>query len=245
MKFKYVIIEHEDSITEKLQRCFEEFNEYTCIGAEGCFDRSLDLILKYQPNLVFIDIDQFQAENCENAFNFVNSLYKYLDELPYLIALSKSTDQAYQTIKNNFFDYLLKPINEFEFRKSLSRLSKMPMEISKKLCLKSYKDYRFIEIEEILFLKADNNSTDIFMMDGSTISGYKTLKYYESILPENFTRIHNSYIVNQDYISRIHFGKSECSIRKCPHHIPFSRSYKKNVALLEKSLSKKALLSLN
>ena len=51
MKFKYVIIEHEDSITEKLQRCFEEFNEYTCIGAEGCFDRSLDLQLVAYRNI--------------------------------------------------------------------------------------------------------------------------------------------------------------------------------------------------
>lgn len=245
MKFSYIIIEQGSFVAEKLQSYFQQFDEYACIGAGACYDTSLNLILKFQPNLVFIDIDQNNQDQNINAFNFVNNLYKYVDEIPYIIALSKSTEQAYQTIKNNFFDYLLKPINEFELRRCLSRLAKMPMEFSKKLCIKSYKDYRFIEIDEILFLKADNNGTDFFMLDGNTISAFKTLKHYESLLPDNFTRIHNSYIVNQNYISRINFGRSECSIKKCPHHIPFSRSYKNNVTLLEKSLSKKALLSLN
>jgi len=119
------------------------------------------------------------------------------------------------------------------------------MEVADKLCLKSYKDYRFINLEEILFLKADNTATDFFMNDGSTISAYKTLKYFESNLPNNFIRIHNSYIVNQNYVSRIHFGKSRCTLNNNGYVIPFSKSYKNNVVILENSMSKNALLSLN
>jgi len=241
MNYKYSIIESEKSTIENLQECFENFSDYTCVGSSYCYDESLDLILKYSPDVVFINVD-----NNDNAFNFVNELYKYVQELPHLIALSASKEYAYKCMKNNFFDYLLKPINEFELRKSTFRLVKKPIESTlNKLCLKSYQDYRFIDIEEILFLKADNTATDIFMYDGTTVSAYKTLKYFESILPENFTRIHNSYIVNQNYVSRIHFGKSKCTIKPTNQHIPFSKSYRNKVVILEQSISKSALLSLN
>jgi len=240
MQYKYSIIENEKLSIEKLQNSFKEFPEYSCIGTSGCFDKSLDLILKYAPHVVFINVD-----HDSNAFNFVNELYKYVQEMPYFVALASSTEHAYTSMKNNFFDYLLNPVNTFELRKTISRLGKKPMEASSTICLKSYKDYRFINIEEILFLKADNTATDFFMNDGTTVSAYKTLKSFESVLPENFTRIHNSYIVNQNYVSRIHFGKSKCSLKKSSFAIPFSKTYRNNVVILEKSLSKRSLLSLN
>ncbi|HHC79015.1 MAG TPA: response regulator transcription factor [Flavobacteriia bacterium] len=242
MKYKYIIIESNESVVEELYRSFTKFPDYICVGNSGCYNKALDLILEHNPDVVFIDVDNTSGLN---AFNFVNDLYKYVHELPRFIALSQSTAHAYNSIKNNFFDYLLKPVNQFELRKTISMFSKINKEQSSKLCLKSYKDYRFIDIEEILFLKADNNSTDFFMADDSVISAYKTLKSFEAILPENFTRIHNSYIVNKNYISRIHFGKSKCTIKKSSYDIPFSKSYKNNVVVLEKSLSKEALLSLN
>lgn len=245
MQYKYSIIESEKLIIENLQNSFEQFPNYSCVGASGCYDKSLDLILKHVPNIVFINVDGNNQNDYLNTFNFVNQLYKYVKEMPYLIALSSTTEHAYTCIKNDFFDYLLKPVKTFELRKTISRLSKEPIETSNTLRLKSYKDYQFIDISDILFLKADNTATDFFMHDGTTISAYKTLKSFEAVLPDNFTRIHNSYIVNQNYVSRIHFGKSKCSLKKSSFAIPFSKTYRGNVVVLEKALSKRSLLSLN
>ncbi|MDJ0646055.1 MAG: LytTR family DNA-binding domain-containing protein [Flavobacteriaceae bacterium] len=245
MQYRFSIIESEKSTIESLQTYFSKSEKYLCVGVSGCYDKSLDIILEHAPDVVFVNVDNLPTNKHLTAFNFVNELYKYLQELPHFIALSTSTKYAYACIKNNFFDYILKPVNNFELRKSISRLSIKTKEASNKLCLKSYKDYRFVDLDEILFLKADNTATDFFMNDGSTISAYKTLKFFESILPENFIRIHNSYIVNQNYISRIHFGKSKCTLKYNSQDVPFSRSYRNNVIILEKTLSKSALLSLN
>ena len=245
MQYKYSIIDSNVSTIENLHNCFKKFPDYVCVGASGCFDKSLDLILQHEPDVVFINVDETNENNCLRSFNFVNELYKYLQEMPYFVALSNSTEHAYTSMKNNFFDYLVKPINPFELRKCISRLAKKPMETSNTLCLKSYKDYRFIDIEKILYLKADNTSTDFIMHDGTQISAYKTLKFYESTLPDNFTRIHNSYIINQNYVSRIHFGKSKCNLKNSSVAIPFSKTYRNNVVILEKALSKRSLLSLN
>ncbi len=240
MSYTYTIIEKEVAAINSLERFFKGNHDYRCVGISSAYDESLDIILKEQPNLIFINLD-----GGYNAFDFVNDLYKYIKEIPKVVGLSTHKEFAYLSIKNNFFDYLLKPLNQFELRKSISRLSIQENSVSDKLCLKSYKDYRFIDLDEILFLKADNNTTDFFMNDGNVISAYKTLKFFEDSLPQNFTRIHHSYIINQNFVSRIHFGKSECSLKKNDYQIPFSRSYRNNVVYLEKRLSKKALQSLN
>ncbi|WP_291098575.1 MULTISPECIES: LytR/AlgR family response regulator transcription factor [unclassified Flavobacterium] len=100
------------------------------------------------------------------------------------------------------------------------------------LCIKSYGDYRYIDAKDICYFQADNNSTDIHLNNGEMVTAFKTLKHFEGILSYPFIRIHNSYIVNRNYISRIHTGNSVCYIKNSTIKIPFSKSYKVNVDLI-------------
>lgn len=97
------------------------------------------------------------------------------------------------------------------------------------ICVKSYGDYRFIDAKDICYLQADNNSTDIHLSNGEMITAFKTLKHFEGVLATPFVRIHNSYIVNIDYVSRIHTGNAVCYIKNTTTKLPFSKSYKENV----------------
>ncbi|MEI7509731.1 MAG: LytTR family transcriptional regulator DNA-binding domain-containing protein [Flavobacterium sp.] len=97
------------------------------------------------------------------------------------------------------------------------------------ICVKSYGDYRYIDAKDIAYLQADNNSTDIHLNSGEMITAFKTLKHFESVMTYPFIRIHNSYIVNIDYISRIHTGNAVCHIKNTTTKLPFSKSYKENV----------------
>lgn len=97
------------------------------------------------------------------------------------------------------------------------------------ICVKSYGDYRYIEAKDICYLQADNNSTDIHLNTGEMITAFKTLKHFEGLLTYPFVRIHNSYIVNIDYVSRIHTGNAVCHIKNTTTKLPFSKSYKENI----------------
>ena len=97
------------------------------------------------------------------------------------------------------------------------------------LCVKSYGDYRFIEANQILYLKADNNSTDIHLKNGEFVTAFKTLKHFEASLPLPFIRVHNSYILNTTFLSRINLGNFSCYLKDSTEKIPFSKSYKENV----------------
>ncbi len=97
------------------------------------------------------------------------------------------------------------------------------------LCIKSYGDYRYIDARDICYFQADNNSTDIYLNNGEMVTAFKTLKHFETVLPHPFARIHNSYIVNRHYISRIHTGNAVCYVKNTTIKLPFSKSYKENV----------------
>jgi DNA-binding LytR/AlgR family response regulator len=105
------------------------------------------------------------------------------------------------------------------------------------VCVKSYGDYRFIEAKDICYLQADNNSTDIHLHNGEMITAFKTLKHFENVLQSPFVRIHNSYIVNIDYVSRIHTGNAVCYIKHTTTKLPFSKSYKDNVDSIISSIT--------
>lgn len=97
------------------------------------------------------------------------------------------------------------------------------------ICVKSYGDYRYIDATDICYLQADNNSTDIHLNTGEMITAFKTLKHFEGVMKHPFVRIHNSYIVNIDYVSRIHTGNAVCHIKGTTTKLPFSKSYKENI----------------
>ena len=101
------------------------------------------------------------------------------------------------------------------------------------ICVKSYGDYRYIDSEDVLYFEADNNSTDIHLNNGEMITAFKTLKHFETVLPPTqFLRIHNSYIINVNQVSRIHTGNTVCYIKNSTTKLPFSKSYKENVDLI-------------
>ncbi|WP_298476420.1 LytTR family transcriptional regulator DNA-binding domain-containing protein [uncultured Maribacter sp.] len=243
MHYKYTIIDSNTSSNVQLQHYMEDYGDFTCVNISKNKKEGLHGILKFLPEVVIINLNK----NSEEYFNMITELHQYLEKLPIFIGVAKSKEYAYHAIKNDFFDYWLQPYNEYEILKSLLKLKKtLPkQETPHTLCLKSYSDFQYLNTDNILYLRADNNATDFYMKDGTINNAYKTLKTFENQLPPNFVRIHQSYIVNTNYVSRINYGKSICALRLVKVQLPFSKSYKINVDQLKQSLSSKAISSLN
>ncbi|MDF4202807.1 LytTR family DNA-binding domain-containing protein [Maribacter sp. SA7] len=243
MNYTYTIIDSDAVSNLQLHAFLDEYDNFECINTTSNPSDGLNDILKYAPDIVFINLNNDYA----SVFLMITEMHQYLKELPIFIGIASTKNYAYDAIKNGFFDYWLQPFNEFEIRKSLLKLQKKIPKSKKPitLCLKSYNDFQYLNTNDILYLKADNNTTEFFMKDDTIINAYKTLKTFEKSLPENFMRIHQSYIVNTNYVSRINFGKSICTIKAVKENIPFSKSYRENMENLKAILSKNTLSSLN
>jgi len=241
--WNYLIIEKGNSNTiNRIKEVLKDFNDFNCIGITHDYESSMNIILKKTPDLVFFNIDNL----INNPFQFINEVNQLQDSELEFIAISFSIEKAYNAMKNGFRDSIIEPLTELEVRKAILKFQKKNKIASKRtICLKSYKDYQYLNTNDILFLKADNNTTDFYMKDGNCIGAYKTLKVYEELLPKNFLRIHKSYIINSNYVSRINFGKLLCTVNRNIHKIPFTKTYMDNVTIINKTLFESSFLALN
>lgn len=238
----YYIIGDAKNSLRSFSQLMLEFDGFICQGNSVSEDTAMNTILKHKPDLVFLHLDNIINE----PFKFVRELNTFLDKVPNFVAISSTHEHAYKAIKHSFIDYLMHPTPELEVRKLILKYQKdKERAASKMLCLQSYKDFRYINTDEILFLKADNNTTDFYINNGNVVSAYKTLKIFENTLPENFVRIHKSYIVNKNYVSRINYGKYRCSVTNTTHQIPFTRTYIDNIDNIKNTLSEISVSNLN
>lgn len=244
MDYTYAIIDANATSKLQLQVYLREYEDFTCVGTAPNSEQGLNTILKYTPDVVLVNLH----EDSMGYFHMVSELNQFMQNLPIIIGYSNSKQYAYNAIKSGFFDYWILPHNEFDIRKTILRLRKLfpKQNVPSTICLKSYNDYRYLNTNDILYLKSDNNATDFFMRDGNVISAFKTLKSFEQQLPQSFIRIHQSYILNSRYVSRINYGKSLCTLRnETRDQLPFSKTYKEKIDALKEMLSKTAINSYN
>ncbi len=224
-KYKYIIVDSDEESIKQLQRQLENYPHYTCCGIARSTEEAIYLIMDQIPHVVFFDPVLEVNGIKEFSFNMIPEVYQLLKILPHFIAMNKSNEYAYKAINSGVFAYILKPINHYELKKAIIRFENaQPHSVS--ICLKSFTEFRFLMVDDIVYLKADNNTTDFFLKDGTIVTSYQTLKTFESELPHIFTRIHKSYMVNVNYIKKIHFSKFQCSLRYTNTIIPFSKSLK-------------------
>lgn len=144
--------------------------------------------------------------------------------------VSESSEITQSTLLSDDSENIADDSNEEE----IANKTNQPLTI----CVKSYGDYRFISADDICYLQADNNSTDLHLRNGEMVTAFKTLKHFENLLNSPFVRIHNSYIVNADFISRIHTGNSVCYLKNSTTKLPFSKSYKENIDIILQTMAK-------
>lgn len=236
MRFSFLIIDDDENTVKEILEHFENFPNYFCAGIVKDSQTAINEIIKLKPQLVFMQIP-IKFHNKNLSFSTINELFQYADVLPYFIALTTTPNYALEAIQSGFSDYFLKPLHLHDLGKSLFKFEKRnPPDSVKTICIKSYSDYQFVTLRDIVYLKADNNTTDIQLINGKTVNAYKTLKHFENSLPFYFLRIHKSYIVNINHVCRIHFSKSKCQLNY-NEILPFSLGYKSNIDAIVRKIN--------
>ena len=268
--YSYIIIDDSQNDVLKTKESADNFTELLFLASANNYSDGINLILEYEPTLVFLEIDPEDSAS-KLSLALINELHRFLKVIPRVIITTRKKDLAFDAIQYEVTDYLLKPVQRIDLIKLILKLEKSESEsrVFKKqstvcqeiatslapqdppshskslvLCIKSYGDYRYIESKDIAYLQADNNSTDIHLSNGETVTAFKTLKHFEGVLSSPFIRIHNSYIVNREYISRIHSGNSVCYIKNSIVKLPFSKSYKTNIDLIISEIAKENYLEI-
>ncbi len=229
MQFSYILIDASDYLESILEH-IKEYDDFLCVAICKTRKDAINKILELKPNVVFLTINGAKNDSDSISFSILSELHEFLEELPTIIVLSDVKEGAYEAYQRGVSGYLLTPIDPNELRKCLMRYQKTHKALyADTISIKSNGDYNFIRTSEIVYLKADNNTTDFYLKSGKVISAYKTLKHFEKLLPFYFFRIHHGYVINIQYVSRINLGKNSCYLQNNEIILPFSRTYKANI----------------
>ncbi len=183
----------------------EEFcPEINIIGEAEDVISAAKVIKVSKPQLIFLDIEM----GSHNGFDLLEIIE---DKNIAVIFVTGSRDFAINAFQVKATDYLLKPIDPDLLRKAIEKVkAQFNIKESKtnKISLHTSEEVRWVAQEDILRLQSDGNYTKIYFKDQSKLIVAKTLKEYERTLDQKiFIRVHQSHIINIDYVKS--FIKSE------------------------------------
>lgn len=173
-------------------------------------DSAYDLCLKYNPELVFLDINM----PVSSGFDFLDRF----DQINFHIIFTTAYNQfAIKAFRYAALDYLLKPINIKELQKAVQRIKDLKAKINiqttfdafqyfqqnrkfDKIALPTKEGYEFIHTDSITKIEADGNYSRVFFTNRKPLIVSKTLQDFEDTLDQNqFIRLHRSYLVNLNH----------------------------------------------
>jgi two-component system LytT family response regulator len=213
---KAIIIDDEQVAVNVMSLMIERYlPEITSVESTTSPVEALQLIIDFQPDIIFLDIEMpFQ-----NGFE----LLKSLSEISFDIVFTTAYDKyAIQAIKFSALDYLLKPIDADELRETFNRfLEKKIINQNKnaavknllynmqqqnlanhKLALPTITGLQFFLPQDIIRCEGMSNYTKFYFSNYHSITTSKTIKEYEEILiPHKFIRVHKSHLVNAEFVS--------------------------------------------
>lgn len=174
--------------------------------AEGVTEAKQKLMTD-QPDLMFLDIRLDDG----NGMSFAKFLKKEEKLRPYIVFAMAYDQYALDAFDVNATDYILKPFEKDRIDETLKRvdriLKKPEALVNSDMCknprLSVTVDERTIIIKksDILYLEAQNGNVLIYTKNLPLISSKQTLINLEKQLdPEQFLRVHRSFLVNLDMI---------------------------------------------
>ena len=166
--------------------------------AEGVMDAAKK-IKTHKPDLLFLDIHMGDGDGFD--------LLDIVDNDLAVIFTTASKDFAIKAFQFSAIDYLLKPIDT-ELLKSAVEKAQEHLNVSKNesqvdnnsIALNTQEEIRLVKIDDIIRLEAMGNYTTFYIEGQSKILVTKTMKEFESLLPESFLRTHQSHLVNKTHI---------------------------------------------
>ena len=214
-KIKAILIDDEFNSLQNLEKKLQEFcPDVDIVAITQKPEDGILLIRQHQPEVVFLDIEMPRM----SGFRLLEELGEYDFDIIFTTAYNHYSIDA---IRISAFDYLVKPIGIEELQQAVERLAKSKGTQTKEkidILKKSLSDNRsqedkvaistsegieFVPIKNILHIESKSNYSKIYLPEDKTIMVSKILKDFEEmLLPYNFLRIHNSHLINLNYIKK-------------------------------------------
>lgn len=207
---KAIIIDDEPLARSMVKEYLQQYPQIQLM--QECSDgfEGIKAVQQHQPDLIFLDIQMPKINGFE--------MLELLDNIPSVIFTTAFEEYAIRAFDAHATDYLLKPFSKERFNKAMQKFLQQQrtektndlLETaahsalqSSRVVLKDGSKIKIIPVSQIQYIEAADDYVKIFTAEGSFLKK-KTMQHFEQSLPaEQYIRIHRSYIVNAQLITRI------------------------------------------
>ncbi|HYF31184.1 MAG TPA: LytTR family DNA-binding domain-containing protein [Chitinophagaceae bacterium] len=223
MPIRCLIVDDEPLAVNLLEGYIAQVPFLTLSGK--CYNamEALSFLHRHEVDLVFLDINMPKLSGLEIAGSLASQL---------IIFTTAYSQHAVESYEKNAVDYLLKPITFDRFVRAANKAynlykrggAEASFPVSKPepvFYIKSGKSMVKVNLDEVLFIEGLKDYVTFHTLQQKHVA-YKRMKELEDVLPANFSRVHNSFIVNRDHIDKIE--QSQVFIQGQP--IPVSDKYR-------------------
>jgi two-component system LytT family response regulator len=248
-----IIIDDEEKNIKLLQSMLEmHCRQVKVVGTSSCAKNGLLLIEELQPQLVFLDVEMPHL----NGFDLLQKLEPVSFEVIFVTAYSHYAVEAFE---HHATGYITKPVNTEKLISAVNTAMKRIEEKSinknlfslleqnnkqatpDKIPLSTTNGLLFVKIADVMYCESSGNYTHFYLNDDKKIVVSRQLGEYEKLLPENnFTRIHDKYIINLNYIKEYIKGSGGEVVLENGKEIPVATRRKEDfLARFEKWIKRK------
>jgi two-component system LytT family response regulator len=236
-----IIIDDESLARDLLRDFIREVGGIEIVAECSDGFAGLKAIQEFDPQLIFLDIQMPKLTGFE--------LIELLDKKPEIIFCTAFDQFAIKAFELNAVDYLLKPFSLERFSEAVDKASKRIQSeksnnetdsvldklkehlnesdgIISRIVAKTRNTIVVLPVQQVNYIESQDDYVMIYV-NGAHYLKQKTLNYYETHLdPKDFLRVHRSYLVRLDQISKIEpYEKSAyVLILKSGDRVPVSRS---------------------
>ena len=195
MKLRCLIVDDEPIAQDILEGYLEPFDQVEVVAKCSNAIEATKELHETSIDLIFLDIEMPQVDGL--------CVMKNLEKPPMVIITTAYREYALEGHELNVVDYLLKPISNERFLKSINRVLTIPDKVANNqpyIYLKV--DMKMVQVflDEIKYIQGLSNYVRVFC-DERTLITYQKISHLEEVLPGQFMRSHRSYIVNLHKVS--------------------------------------------
>lgn len=235
-----MLIDDELHCTESLEMLIQlEHPDLHIAGKFNNAKQALEYLLNHPVDLVFLDIEMPEMGGFE--------LLGRLEHLHFDVIFVTAYDQyAIKAFNYSAISYLLKPVDEEDLDKAISRwkekkervltmsqlalmndMLKNNFKLKSRIALPTLDGLEFIDIADVIRCESESNYTRIHCQQNTKHLVCRTLKDVEQVLTENgFIRVHHSHLINPQYIRKFVRNDGAYLLMTDGSTVPISRGKK-------------------
>ncbi len=169
-----------------------------------------------QIDILFLDIQMDGMDGLETARKLRAGKFR-----GFLIFITVLKEMVFQSFEVQAYDYLVKPVDEKQFEKTMERLFASMQNVGEdSLLVQQGYERRIVPKDEIVFCEVIDRKIYLNLASGEVVDYYERIENLETKLDSYFFRCHRSYLINLKHLKGYKNGTAYMDNNK---EIPVSR----------------------